>query len=49
VLGGVGGGVQVEDEGAEEQRSAVDREEKGWGTGDERRQKFLVFLYGNSI
>ena len=49
VLGGVGGGAQGEDEGADEQQPAVDREEKGWGTGDERRQKFLVFLYGNSI
>ena len=48
VLGGVGGGAQGEDEGAEEQEPAVDREEKGWGAGDDGRQKFLVFLYGNS-
>ena len=49
VLGGVGGGAQGEDEGAEEQQPAVDREEKGWGAGDGAGQKFLVLTYGNLI
>lgn len=49
VLGGVGGGAKGEDEGAEEQEPATDGEGEGWGAGDDRGQKFLVFLYENSI
>jgi len=49
MLGGVGGGAEAEEEGAEEQEPATDGEEKGWGAGDDRAQKFLVLEYGNSI
>lgn len=49
MLGAVGGGAQGEDEDAEDQEPATDGEEKGWGAGDDRGQKFLILIYEKPI